>query len=399
MNVARSKFILAVWLALLIGPPAAFAQTTLAPGPGQRPVQQAPAGQSPAQPSRPAQSPLAPGPGPPQQAPAPTQQAPATQEPTQQAPVAQTPELSADEIGNVASVQGDATVTRKGTSQGLKAQDLIFKGDLLRTAANATLGIIFDDETTFNLSANSSIKVSEFVYTSGARNNSALFNVTRGTVAFAAQQVAKTGDMKIATPSSVLGIRGTSGVVEVPEGATPGTAGEVAVKLYQDEDGRVGRIELFNVGGGPRIGLLTRAATGFTLRAGAGGRFAAVPLTISAQQIARDRTFVRNTFAARNTGRQMIIQRHNLRTPGLQRQQQNLRPQNQRQQNQRQQRGALTPNQGAGRPQQNSPRTQNQTGSRNAPNLLRQNTQRQNLQRQNQRRGAVVPGTGQKRPR
>jgi hypothetical protein len=377
MNVARSKFILAVALALLVGLPTAHAQRPLAPGPGLRPEQQAPA---------PAQR-------------APAQQAPATQESAQQAPAGQAPQPGADEIGNVASVQGDATVTRNGASQGLKAQDPIFKGDLLRTGVNATLGIIFDDETTFNLSANSSIEVNEFVYEPGAKKNSALFNVARGTVAFAAQQVAKTGDMKIATPSSVLGIRGTSGVVEVPEGATPGAAGEVAVKLYQDQDGRVGRIELLNVGGGPRIGLLTRAATGFALRAGAGGRFAAVPLTISAQQIARDRAFVRNTFAARNTGRQMIMQRRNLRTPGLQRQQ-NLRQQNQRQQNIRQQgrpqRGGLTPNQGAGH-QQNSPRVQGQPGSRNAPSV-----QRQNLQRQNPRRTPVTPGSGkpgQKRPR
>jgi hypothetical protein len=366
MNVAYPKFILATALALLVGLPAAHAQRSLAPGPGLRPAEQAPA---------------------------PTRQAPATQEPAQQAPAGQAPQPSVDEIGNVASVQGDATVTRNGASQGLKAQDPIFRGDLLRTGVNATLGIIFDDETTFNLSANSSIQVNEFVYNPGAKSNSALFTVARGTVAFAAQQVAKTGDMKIATPSSVLGVRGTSGVVEVPEGAASG-AGEVAVKLYQDQDGRVGRIELFNVGGGPRIGLLTRAATGFALRAGAGGRFAAVPLTISPQQIARDRAFVRNTFAARNTGRKMIMQRRNLRTPGLQRQQ-NQRQQNIRQQG-RPQRGGLTPNQGAGH-QQNSPRVQGQPGSRNVPNV-----QRQNLQRQNPRRTPVTPGSGkpgQKRPR
>ena len=74
----------------------------------------------------------------------------------------------------------------------------------------------------------------EFVYEDGGKNNSALFKIARGTVAFAANQVAKTGDMKIETPSSTLGIRGTSGVVEVPDGATPGSTGEVAVKLYAE---------------------------------------------------------------------------------------------------------------------------------------------------------------------
>src|SRR4051794_13697023 len=269
-------------------------------------------------------------------------------------PAPQTAQPDPHEVGNVASVQGSATVTRKGASRALKVQDAIFKGDMLRTGTNAALGITFDDETTFNLSANASITVDNFIYEEGGKNNSALFKIARGTVAFAANQVAKTGDMKIETPSSVLGIRGTSGVVEVPAGAAPGTTGEVAVKLYQDEDGRVGRIELFGAGGGPQLGALTRAATGFSLRAGAGGRFAAVALTISPQQIARDRGFVQRTFAARNIGRSMIDQRRNLRSPGQQRQ-----PGMQRQPNMQRQPGA--PRQGALPPGQRTPALRQQT--------------------------------------
>lgn len=340
MEAARKVFLLALLAATMVLPQPARGQTPLAPGPGL------------------------------------------------QQPAAQTPQQDTDEVGNVANVQGQATVTRNGASQDLKVQDPIFKGDVLRTGLNATLGIIFDDESTFNLSANASIEVNEFIYESGGKSNSALFNIARGTVAFAANQVAKTGDMKISTPSSVLGIRGTSGVVEVPEGATPGTIGEVAVKLYQDEDGRVGRIELFQSVGGPRIGLLTRAASGFSLRAGAGGRFAAVPLVISAQQVARDRAFVQRTFVARNAGRQMIIQRRNLRGPGLQRP--GLRQQNQRQ-NLRQPGGLPRGNPGPGR--QGGARPQNQPGRIGTGNRVQQ----QNLQRQNLR-GAPRGPAGARQP-
>jgi hypothetical protein len=321
------------------------------------------------------------------------------QAPAQQGLAPQTAQPDADEVGNIASVQGNVTATRNDVSRRLKVQDPIFKGDQLRTGAAASLGVTFDDETTFNLSANANITVDEFIYEEGGKNNSALFKITRGTVAFAAHQVAKTGDMKIETPTSTLGIRGTSGVVEVPDGATPGSTGEVAVKLYADEDGRVGRIELFGAGGGPRLGLLTRAATGFSLRAGAGGRFAAVALTISPQQMARDRGFVQRTFAARNIGRAMIDQRRNLRSPELQRQ-----PGLQRQPNLQRQpgvprQGTLPPGQRApalrqptqpGQPrpaaappgqqiprQQAAPRAPGQPALRNAPNLQ----QNPNLQR------------------
>jgi len=98
---------------------------------------------------------------------------------------------TADEVGNVASVQGNATVNRNGASRALKVQDPIYKGDVLRTGTNAALGVTFDDETTFNLSANASITVDEFIYAEGGTGNAALFKATRGTIAFAAQQVAR----------------------------------------------------------------------------------------------------------------------------------------------------------------------------------------------------------------
>src|SRR5262249_46792880 len=140
-----------------------------------------------------------------------------------------------DPVGSVASVTGTARVTRGGATVVLKAGDVIFKNDVLSTAANSTLGVTFEDETTFNLTANSQIAVNDFVYAEGGPNNSALFDVARSTVAFVAYQVAKTGDMKVATPTATLGIRGTSGLIEVPEGATPGappgSGRDVAIKL------------------------------------------------------------------------------------------------------------------------------------------------------------------------
>ena len=139
------------------------------------------------------------------------------------------------------------------------------------------------------------------VYQEGGSNNSALFNIGLGTVAFVAAQVAKTGDMKIETPTATMGIRGTSGLVEVPQGATPGSTGQVAIKLYPDADGRVGRIEVFGRDGGS-LGVLSRGATGFAIRPGLVGgaqRFTAAPLQISPQQAERDRGFVRQTSRRR----------------------------------------------------------------------------------------------------
>src|SRR4029077_10686996 len=195
-------------------------------------------------------------------------------------------------IGNVATLTGTATVIRNKNSLPLKLKDDIYLNDVLATSANSTLGITFNDATTFNLTANARITVDNYIYEDGGKQNSALFDITKGTVAFAAAAVAKTGDMRISTPSATLGIRGTTGLVEVPEGATAASANNVAIKLYPDADGRVGRIEV-NGHDGSRLGSLTQGASGFTIRPGSGGRIAAVPLSISPQQALRDRGIVR----------------------------------------------------------------------------------------------------------
>jgi FecR protein len=222
-------------------------------------------------------------------------------------------QAAADEpIGNVATLTGRATVTRNNASTPLKLQDDIFLDDVLETSANSTLGVTFNDATTFNLTANAKITVDNFVYEDGGKQNAAQFDIAKGTVAFVAAAVAKTGDMKISTPTATLGIRGTTGLVEVPEGASAASANNVAIKLYPDPDGRVGRIEV-NGRDGARLGFLTQGASGFTIRPGAGGRLAALPLVISPQQALRDQGFVRQVHAAQSVGRQIVTRRRNQR--------------------------------------------------------------------------------------
>jgi hypothetical protein len=223
-----------------------------------------------------------------------------------------------DQVGQVATLQGIATVMRGNAAPSrLKVSDGIYKKDALQTGANSSLGVTFDDETTLSLTANAGIVVNDFVYEEGGKGNSAAFNIARGTVAFVASLVAKNGDMTISTPTATLGIRGTTGVVDVPDNAAAG-AGEAKIKLYPDADGRVGQIDVFNRQGG-RLGTLTQGSNAFAIRPGPGGRFAAIPFQISPQEAARDRGVVQRLFASHNIGRQMAIQRRQLRGPGRQR--------------------------------------------------------------------------------
>jgi len=289
-----------------------------------------------------------------------------------QAPAAQAPAASdtaapasaaADEpIGNVVALTGIATVIRNKDSIALKLKDDIFLNDTVQTSNSSSLGITFNDATTFNLRANAKITIDAYVYEDGGKGNAGIFDIGKGTVAFVAAAVAKTGDMKITTPTTSLGIRGTTGLVEVGEGGAAATPSNI--KLYPDPDGHVGRIEV-NDRTGARLGALSQGASGFTIRpAAAGGRVSAVPLAISPQQVRRDQGFVREVHAAQTTGRQIVTEQRALRranpTPNNPNRNNPARPQAPQRQNQ------LPQQNRPGQPQQ--PANPNRQGQKQGPN-------------------------------
>jgi len=219
------------------------------------------------------------------------------------------PAASDEPVGNVTTLTGTASVVRNHQNAvPLKLKDDIYLNDVLQTSVSSTLGVTFNDETTFNLTANASITVDDYIYQDGGKQNSALFDVTKGTVAFVASAVAKTGNMKIATPTATLGIRGTTGLVEV-NGAGGGAHN---IKLYPDPDGHVGTIDV-NDRSGARLGSLTQGSSGFTIRAGAGGRLTAAPMMISPREAARDQGIVRQVHAAQAVGRRVVTEQRALR--------------------------------------------------------------------------------------
>jgi hypothetical protein len=102
----------------------------------------------------------------------------------------------------------------------VKAGDFVYRGDVVQTGADGTVGITFSDGTAFNVASNARMVLNEFVYDPKGKSNSTLFSLSKGTFTFVAGQVAKTGDMKIDTPVATMGIRGTTPHVEIADDGT-----------------------------------------------------------------------------------------------------------------------------------------------------------------------------------
>jgi VCBS repeat-containing protein len=104
---------------------------------------------------------------------------------------------------------------RNGVAIELNVGDLIFQGDVVQRRTDSTLAIAFSDGSAFTLNENARMVLNEFVYDPNSTANSAVINLVQGTVSFIAAQVAKTGNMRVETPTATMGIRGTFVTVSV----------------------------------------------------------------------------------------------------------------------------------------------------------------------------------------
>ena len=123
------------------------------------------------------------------------------------------------EVARIKSTSGTATVQRgpnhipAATGQPLEA------GDLLLTGKDGRIAVTFIDNTRFAVGPNSRIAVSKFEYDRTRQQGSFVTQVDRGSLAVVSGKIAKSGRdaMQVRTPNSLLGVRGTRFIVEVPK--------------------------------------------------------------------------------------------------------------------------------------------------------------------------------------
>src|SRR5258708_38365032 len=104
-------------------------------------------------------------------------------------------------IGNIQTAIGCGILRRaSGIAIQVMVGDAVCQGDVIETAADGRIEIRFVDGTVFNLSRDACVELSEFARDANGTLRSALFAVTRGTFAFVAGQLARTGCLTVDTP-------------------------------------------------------------------------------------------------------------------------------------------------------------------------------------------------------
>ena len=87
------------------------------------------------------------------------------------------------------------------------------------TGKDGRISVTFIDNTRFSVGPNSRIAVNEFNYDRTRQKGSFVTQVDRGSLAVVSGKIAKSDRdaMKVRTPNTLLGVRGTKFIVEVPQ--------------------------------------------------------------------------------------------------------------------------------------------------------------------------------------
>lgn len=150
-------------------------------------------------------------------------------------------------IGRVEESIGEATATRvDGTTVSLQKDSPVFQGDIIETAEEGAIAIVFIDETTFSLGEDARMVLDELIFDPTSLEGSSSFSVIQGVFVFVSGEIAENNpdEMLVSTPVATLGIRGTKvGGYAAQEGE------ENKIALLSEGDGEVGEVLVYNPSG------------------------------------------------------------------------------------------------------------------------------------------------------
>jgi len=123
------------------------------------------------------------------------------------------------EIGQIKNTTGQVFLLRNNNQQPAKPGDLIEQADVIVTGSDGSVGVTLIDNSRLSAGPNTRVEFKQFRFNPTTQEGESLTQLHRGTLAIVSGQIAKRSPdaMKVQTPTTILGVRGTKFAVKVEE--------------------------------------------------------------------------------------------------------------------------------------------------------------------------------------
>lgn len=127
------------------------------------------------------------------------------------------PSMAAD-AGIVKTVRGQVSLERAAHRHEVKVGDAVQENDRVIVSGDGSVGISMHDETLLSLGPNSKMVIGTFAYNPVTREGQVETSILSGTLRYVTGLIGRTNPaaIKVFTPTSTMGIRGTEFIVDVP---------------------------------------------------------------------------------------------------------------------------------------------------------------------------------------
>jgi hypothetical protein len=125
--------------------------------------------------------------------------------------------VAADTAGVFKVVRGSVSVERQGASLPASVGMPVYQSDRIVTGADGSAGITFEDNALLSLGPSSNLALDRFAFNSTTHEGAFETTLNSGKLAVVSGKIAhhQLDAMKVRTPSTILGVRGTKFLVEV----------------------------------------------------------------------------------------------------------------------------------------------------------------------------------------
>ncbi len=122
---------------------------------------------------------------------------------------------AADDVGRVKVVKGSVSIERAGRSLPGTVGMTVQEGDVIVTGRDGSAGVTFNDDSLLSVGPDSVLAVDRFAFDTTTHAGRFDTSLRRGTLSAVSGKLARQSPdaMKVRTPSTILGVRGTEFVV------------------------------------------------------------------------------------------------------------------------------------------------------------------------------------------